>query len=135
MKWRINKFFYFCAQFKLKEKGQNVKNQNVESPKADQKFEKDQNIKSQIILSTFWSFLTPYVISERRKSNLKVNFLMFWFYLWYQKRSERQKYNLSYFQTLTKWFLVINYLWWKYLWHFGIKKIILKNFLTCLNLT
>jgi hypothetical protein len=41
------------------EKGQNVKNQNVESPKVDQKFEKDQNIKSQIWLLTFWSFLTP----------------------------------------------------------------------------
>jgi hypothetical protein len=29
-------------------KGQNVKNQNVESLKVDQKFEKDQNVKSQI---------------------------------------------------------------------------------------
>ncbi len=27
-------------------KGQNVKNQNVESLKVDQKFEKDQNVKS-----------------------------------------------------------------------------------------
>jgi hypothetical protein len=41
------------------EKGQNVKNQNVESPKVDQKFEKDQNVESQIRLTTFWSFLMP----------------------------------------------------------------------------
>jgi hypothetical protein len=27
-------------------KGQNVENQNIESPKVDQKFEKDQNIES-----------------------------------------------------------------------------------------
>jgi hypothetical protein len=34
-------------------KGQNVENQNVESPKVDQKFEKDQNLKTQIRLLTF----------------------------------------------------------------------------------
>ncbi len=39
-------------------KGQNIKNQNVKSPKVDWKFEKDQNVKSQIRLLTFWSFLT-----------------------------------------------------------------------------
>jgi hypothetical protein len=33
-------------------KGQNVKNQNVKSPKVDQKFEKDQNFKGQFRLST-----------------------------------------------------------------------------------
>ena len=33
------------------------------------------------------------------------------------------------------WFSHLNYLWQKYLWHFGIKKSILKNFLTWLNLT
>jgi hypothetical protein len=43
-------------------KGQNVENQNVESQKEHQKFEKDQNVKSQIRLSTFWSFLTPKVL-------------------------------------------------------------------------
>jgi hypothetical protein len=32
-------------------KGQNVENQNVESPKVDRKFEKDQNV--EIRLSTF----------------------------------------------------------------------------------
>ena len=51
----------------LSGKGQNIENQNVKSPKVDQKFEKDQNVKSQIRLS------------------------MFWFYLWRQKKSERQK--------------------------------------------
>ena len=36
-------------------KGQNVKNQNVESPKVDQKFEKDQNVKSLIcLIFKFW---------------------------------------------------------------------------------
>jgi hypothetical protein len=40
-------------------KGQNIKNQNVESQKEHWKFEKDQNVKSQIRLLTFWSFLTP----------------------------------------------------------------------------
>jgi hypothetical protein len=36
-------------------KGQNVKNQNVESPKVDQKFEKDQNIESLIcLIFKFW---------------------------------------------------------------------------------
>ena len=30
----------------LEGKGQNVENQNIESPKVDQKFEKDQNIES-----------------------------------------------------------------------------------------
>ena len=41
-------------------KGQNVKNQNIESPKKkiespkdDQKFEKDHNVESQIRLSMF----------------------------------------------------------------------------------
>ncbi len=33
-------------------KGQNIENQNVESQKEHRKFEKDQNIKSQIRLST-----------------------------------------------------------------------------------
>jgi hypothetical protein len=39
-------------------KGQNVENQNVKSQKKNiesLKFEKDQNVKSQIRLSTFWS--------------------------------------------------------------------------------
>ena len=40
---------------------------------------------------------------ERRKCNFKVKFLTFWFYLWCQKRSERQKSNLSDFQILMKW--------------------------------
>jgi len=40
-------------------KGQNIENQNVESQKEHRKFEKDQNIKSQIRLSTLWSFLMP----------------------------------------------------------------------------
>jgi hypothetical protein len=83
-------------------KGQNVENQNVESQKEHQKFEKDQNVKSQIRLSTFWSFLTPEVKSERLKSNLKGKLLPFWFYLWRQERSERQKSNLSDFQILMK---------------------------------
>jgi hypothetical protein len=43
----------------LSGKGQNIENQNVKSPKVDQKFEKDQNVKSQIRLSMFWSFLMP----------------------------------------------------------------------------
>ncbi len=52
-------------------KGQNVESffkddQNVERSER-QKFEKDQNVESQIRLSTFW------------------------FYLWHQKKSERQK--------------------------------------------
>jgi len=66
-------------------------------------------------------------LSERQKSNLKGKLLMFWFYLWRQKRSERRKSNLSGFQVLTKWFLVFNYLWLKYIWRFGINKLILKN--------
>ncbi len=40
-------------------KGQNVKNHFVESKKKNNKslkFEKDQNVKSQIRLSTFWTF-------------------------------------------------------------------------------
>jgi hypothetical protein len=41
------------GKYILKGKGQNVKNQNVKSPKVDRKFEKDQNVKSQIRLLTF----------------------------------------------------------------------------------
>ena len=49
--------------------GRNVKNQNVERSEhrnyllgwsERRKFEKDQNVKSQIRLLMFWSFLTPY---------------------------------------------------------------------------
>ncbi len=32
---------------------------NIESQKVHRKFEKDQNVKSQIRLSMFWTFLTP----------------------------------------------------------------------------
>ena len=60
-----------------KGKGQNVENhfvesqkKNIESLKVDWKCETDQNIKSQIRLLTFWTFLTPYVKSECQKSNL-----------------------------------------------------------------
>ena len=74
------------------EKGQNVKSQNVESQKEHKKFEKDQDVKSQIRLSMFWSDW---------KSNFKGKLLMFWFYLWHQKRSECWKSNLSDFQILT----------------------------------
>ncbi len=37
----------------LEGKGQNVKNQSVKSPKVDQKFEKDQNVKNHIRLLMF----------------------------------------------------------------------------------
>jgi hypothetical protein len=53
----IFRYLQFCkgTQIKIKllfvnqsGKNQNIKNQNVESPKVDQKFEKDQNVKSWI---------------------------------------------------------------------------------------
>ena len=40
------KFHLQIYAFILQGKGQNVKNQNVKSLKIDQKFEKDQNVKS-----------------------------------------------------------------------------------------
>ncbi len=50
----LKAIFYFSRKnLNLKGKGQNVKNQNIESQKEHRKFEKDQNIKSQIRLSTF----------------------------------------------------------------------------------
>jgi hypothetical protein len=58
--------------------------------RKSKKIEKDQDVKSQIRLSMFWS---------NWKSNFKVKLLKFWFYLWRQKRSERWKSN---FQILTK---------------------------------
>ncbi len=84
-------FLYYDDIVLLWGKGQNIKNQNVESPKVDRKFEKDQNVKSEIRLSMFWSFLTPYVKSERQKYfwlENEAKHLTFWYYLWRQKRSE-----------------------------------------------
>jgi hypothetical protein len=43
----------FCQTYEKKGKGQNIENQNVVSQKEQRKFEKDQNVESQIRLSTF----------------------------------------------------------------------------------
>jgi hypothetical protein len=51
--YRNNVLNFLSQWLIIKGKGQNVKNQNVESPKVDQKFDKDQNVESKIRLSTF----------------------------------------------------------------------------------
>ncbi len=104
-------------------KGQNVENHFVESQKKNiesLKFEKDQNVKSQIRLSTFWSFDVLKVQNVERSESRKF---------------EKDQNVESLICLIFRFWKSVNYLWRKYLWCFGVKKSILKSFLTCLNLT
>ncbi len=92
---------------KNKRGGRNVENQNVEGSERQKYF-------------LNWS--------ERRKWRVDQNVK--------NQNVESLKKNIkSLICLIFKFWRSVNYLWCKYLWHFGVKKSILKSFLACLNLT
>ena len=103
---------------------QKVKNQNIKKNVESQKLSKKT-----FDIPIFFDFIGNIRTSRVLVHFLPKIFLMFWFYLWHQKRSECQKSNLSDFQILGKWFLVINYLWPKNNTYgvLALKKLILKK--------